>query len=97
MDVSEEFRIEETLQRFLGLEGPHPTEYLATVIAGHPHRGYLSGLLINVQIRRTIHGGASVTEVYGTLCVVRKAREKILANFDHLVRLSTRTSHFACD
>ena len=71
------------------------TKHLVSIIAGHANGSNLPGKFVQVEIRGLTNPGATVSEIHRALRIMRKAREKLCPNRNHLVRLFACLGHLA--
>ena len=91
-DVGQQTLIKQLTERLYGLEGAHPSQYLAAVITGHPHGRDLPRLLVDVKVCRIGYAGAPISQVYGPFRVAIESRKKFLPDPNDLMRLPTSFS-----
>ena len=70
-------------------------EHLTAVVPRHPHRSNLPGPLVNVEIGRTVHAAATISQVNSALCIASKLRDEFVSHVDHLVGLFTYAGHLS--
>ena len=86
-NVGHQLACEQSGRRFDRLERPHAPEHFTSIVAGHSYRRDVASPLIDVQIRRPAHVGASITQVDSAFGVRVEVCEKVVADRDHLMRL----------
>src|SRR5271156_753262 len=80
-----------------GLERPESAKDLVSVVAGHSYRGNVARVLADVERWGAAHIGATVRQVYGPFSELRKSRQKICTDLNHLMPLAACSSHPACN
>src|SRR5271156_1486208 len=80
-----------------GLERPESAKDLVSVVTGHSYGGNVARLLADVEGSGEAHIGATVRQVNGPFGELRKSRQKICTDLNHLVRLAACSSHPACN
>ena len=74
--------------RFHRPERPDVPKDFAAVIPGHPHRCDFAGYLVEVQVGRAAHVGASIRQIHRPLGVVVETRDEVFSDGDDLMALS---------
>ena len=96
MKLSEQWR-EQSAARHRRLERAHAAKHLAAIVARHSDRRDVPRPLVQIEIGRAADVDAAVGEIDGPLGIVGKPSEKLVADLDHLICLTTRARDAAAD